>query len=164
MNERLGVALQIACLLRITSSAGWKVTAFHHQLNTQKHTWSEAHTLLQISAETPSPQVPDAHRQTPFIPRPHPRPFSSSPPPGTSPPPPNPDLPLLRRVFSSALRTPREPVTPPAKGLAKRPTSPLPSTPRPGGAAVPSAAEEAKGRPGPLLFPRNLSGPVGDSE
>ncbi|XP_047554879.1 predicted GPI-anchored protein 58 [Lutra lutra] len=41
-------------------------------------------------------------------------------------------------------RTPREPVTPPSERLAKRPTSPLPSARRPGGAAVPSAAEEGR--------------------
>ncbi|XP_044938852.1 leucine-rich repeat extensin-like protein 5 [Mustela putorius furo] len=41
-------------------------------------------------------------------------------------------------------RTPREPVTPQSEGLAKGPTSPLPSARRPGGAAVPSAAEEGR--------------------
>lgn len=137
-----------SCLLRITS-ADSKVTVLHRQLHTHKRSRSEALQSRQIQRSRRVQAIPDAHRPPPFI---LPPPLTALSKPWDQPHPPGPSPPATG--LSSALRTPRKPVTPLSEGLAKGLTSPPPSAPRPGGAAVPSAAEEGRS-----TSPARLSSP-----
>ncbi|XP_043773097.1 formin-like protein 14 [Cervus elaphus] len=123
---------------------------------------------FRTSGDTESGQVPEAHRLTPFIPRP--------PPPPTpliklwhQPRPLNPDLPLPRRI-SPRLSTPCGNLSPHrARGWQSGPPHPLSSAPRPGGvqrspppprrSQVPTRASSL-----PPETRQPPSGPVGNSD
>lgn len=160
MNGRRGAAPQTASRRRGFTSAAWEVTVSDRQSNTHGHTRSEAPQSRKFQrTRRECGRVPDAHGLPPFILRPTPGPPSGKPqlqpPSPTGPAPPAGGL-------SPAPRTPREPVTPPSEGLAKGPASPLPSAPRPGGAAVPSAAEEGRDAgPARLSSPGTLASSAG---
>ncbi|KAM9721937.1 uncharacterized protein ACBT57_018729 [Dama dama] len=126
---------------------------------TEAHLERGTHAHANFSGDTESGQVPEAHRQTPFIPRP--------PPPTPliklwhQPRPLNPDLPLRRRI-SPRLSTPCGNLSPHrARGWQSGPPHPLSSAPRPGGGCSGPLRRRggAKCRPGPPLFPQKPANP-----